>query len=153
MPCSCSAHSDSSSSHAAELAQCDYDTDAIVVHMGSFTAPAASGTAADSKLPPLTTTTDDSTPSGEEDSGGELPPAAPRRSKRASLEGRGKGRPVYLQLYSIAAPRMRRMPQHTQELQSCTAWCQPVRAKQGWVQVQKDYFQAPGADRLRGGSY
>jgi len=54
---------------------------------------------------------------------------------------------MHLQLYSVAAPKMRQLPQTTNQLQSCTAWMQPVRVKPGWVQVQKDYFQAPGVPR------
>lgn len=146
-------------SSSDQLSQRDYDTDALVVHMGGFIAP----TGGNSK--PLnqftTSTSDNSTQSADDDDGdaeglADLPPvsaaaaarAARRRNKRrASMEGRagssGKGR-VHLQLYSIAAPAMRRQAQHTSELGASSAWCQPVRVKPGWLQVQKNYFQAPG---------
>lgn len=119
----------------------DYDTDALVVHMGGFTAPATSRRSLGSHQgqPPLSAS-DNSGPSAEEDD-------ACEEQAPTGIDGRrrAKQRGMQLQLYALAAPKMRRLPQHSSELQSCASWCQPVRVKPGWVQVQKDYFAAPGA--------
>jgi hypothetical protein len=135
----------------------DYDTDAVVLHMGGFTAPAVSQqpAAGNSNRPQHLTSTSDDSPSAEDDDACEEPPPAgavgfqssslAKRGKwRAAMDVRGNQRVMQLQLYLIATPKMRWLPQHTSELQSCTSWCQPVRAKLGWQQVQKDYFAAPG---------
>jgi hypothetical protein len=139
---------------------CDYDTDAIVVHMGGFSviapssaAAAAAAAAANATTPRPHWTSEESSPSAEEDDSfcGDVPQAAAAAVQgKARQAGRGRGSPEHsreqvlqLQLYSIAAPKMRRLPQHTSDLQAL-GWCQPVRQKQGWRQVQKDYFQAPG---------
>lgn len=157
-PCAASSGgaNDSFSSSSTEEFPRDYDTDTIVVHMGGFKAPLPAPQPAD-RAGLMTTTSDDSTPSAEDDScdelaamaaaaaGADTGPGRGKRGRRKSLEGRGEGAKMHLQLYSIAAPNMRRLPQNTNQLQSCTAWVQPVRMKPGWVQVQKDYFQAPGA--------
>lgn len=121
----------------------DYDTDALVVHMGGFRAPATSqrGLGSSSHGQQPLSASDASGPSAEEeDDLCEEPASAGVDTRR-----RGKQRGIQLQLYAIAAPKMRRLPQHSSELQSCASWCQPVRVKPGWVQVQKDYFAAPGA--------
>lgn len=123
--------------------------------MGGFKAPAPTphSTPAVGAQAQHTSTSDESTPTAEdEDTCEEPPPAgasvngrsrlARRRAREAAA--RGKERSTQLQLYAAAAPKMRRLPQHSGELQSCSAWCQPVRAKPGWQQVQKDYFAAPG---------
>jgi hypothetical protein len=158
IPCSRSSRSDYFTSSSPDYLPRDYHTDAVVLHMGGFIAPAVSHqpAAANSNQPQhLTSTFDDSTPSAEDDDAyGEPPPAvaaafksssrARRTKRRASMDEQGKQRITQLQLYLIAAPKMRQLPQHTSELQSYMSWCQPVRAKPGWQQVQKDYFAAPG---------
>uniref|UniRef100_A0A383VNF8 Guanylate cyclase domain-containing protein n=1 Tax=Tetradesmus obliquus TaxID=3088 RepID=A0A383VNF8_TETOB len=53
-----------------------------------------------------------------------------------------------LHLYSIASPGMRRWPEHTQDLGAALAWAEPVNMKRGWAQLQKGFFQAPGARRM-----
>jgi hypothetical protein len=57
-----------------------------------------------------------------------------------------------LHLYSIASPGMRRWPDNTQDLGAALAWAEPVNMKPGWVQLQKGFFQAPGAQRQLAGS-
>jgi hypothetical protein len=140
---------------------CDYDTDAIVVHMGGFSVVAASSAAAAAAAAAAANgttvrpnwTSEESSLSAEEDDSfcGDVPQAAAAAvQSKARQAGRGRGslelgreQVLQLQLYSIAAPKMRRLPQHTSDLQ-VLGWCQPVRPKQGWRQLQKDYFQAPG---------
>ncbi|WIA21067.1 hypothetical protein OEZ85_005388 [Tetradesmus obliquus] len=53
-----------------------------------------------------------------------------------------------LHLYSIASPGMRRWPEHTQDLSAALAWAEPVNMKRGWAQLQKGFFQAPGARKM-----
>uniref|UniRef100_A0A383VLE1 Guanylate cyclase domain-containing protein n=1 Tax=Tetradesmus obliquus TaxID=3088 RepID=A0A383VLE1_TETOB len=53
-----------------------------------------------------------------------------------------------LHLYSIASPGMRRWPEHTQDLGAALAWAEPVNMKRGWAQLQKGFFQAPGARKM-----
>lgn len=143
----------------------DYESDAIVVHMGAFAAPPLLGPSNSKDPQAVPTTTDDSNPSGDDDDSCEEPPpvlsaqqqaaAASRgadkstaRSQRASRRGQEakQDKKHLVQLYSIAAPGMRRLAHDTTELSLCTAWCQPVTARSDWSQVQKDYFQAPGED-------
>lgn len=119
----------------------DYDNDALVVHMGSFEVPALS-------LP-------DDSPTGKS-------PAAQRGSIELVIES-GRSRSITklekdadrqavaaaasvepLQLYSVAAPGMRKPPENTQDLVHYKGWCEPVNMKTGWVKVQKGYFDAPG---------
>jgi hypothetical protein len=142
--CSFGGSGRASTGSGPEEQPCDYDTDALVVHMGGFTAPATSqrglGSSSSHGQQPLSAS-DASGPSAEEEDDLCEEPAPVGIDARR----RGKQRGIQLQLYAIAAPKMRRLPQHSSELQSCASWCQPVRVKPGWVQVQKDYFAAPGA--------
>jgi hypothetical protein len=150
------------SSSAGKEVPHDYESDAIVVHMGAFAAPALLGPSNGKSPQAVATTTDDSNPSGDDDDSCEEPPpvqsaqqqaATSRGANKATARGQRpsrraqEGRPEktqLVQLYSIAAPGMRRLAHDTAELSVCTAWCQPVRARPDWSQVQKDYFQAPG---------
>lgn len=153
--CSRGVRQDSFTSGSADEVPRDYDTDAIVVHMGGFKAPAPTphNLHSNGQQAQHTSTSDDSTPSAEDEDACEEPPPAGatadgrnRMARRRAQDAaaRCKERSTQLQLYAAAAPKMRRLPQHSSELQSCSAWCQPVRAKPGWQQVQKDYFAAPG---------
>lgn len=139
-PC-CSRGSNADAGFASEeLQPSDYDTDAIVVHMGGFLVTTPSSAAA-------ATTSGESSHSAEDDDscGGEPAAALAGKARRAARRtgNSRKEKTVHLQLYSIAAPKMRRLPQHTSDLH-LMGWCQAVQQKQGWVQVQKDYFKAPG---------
>jgi hypothetical protein len=153
---------DSFSSKTGKEVPHDYESDAIVVHMGAFAAPALLGSSNSKGPQGIPTTTDDSNPSGDdEDSCEEPPPVLSAQQQAAAARGAGKptarsqragrrgsqakpDRSQLVQLYSIAAPGMRHLAHDTAELSVCTAWCQPVRARPDWSQVQKDYFQAPG---------
>lgn len=125
---------------AAQDAQ-DYDADAIVVHMGCFEVPLLSE-ADDSK------DRASAAPQGKVElviDGGRtksISGVEPVTKERTAAGG--SLRKVQMQLYSVAAPGMRKQPETTQELAHYKGWCEPVNVKSGWLQVQKGYFDAPG---------
>lgn len=141
----------------------DYDNDALVVHMGAFEPPAqavhqrkhteAPGATSDSSLP--------STPASEDEARDTAGPLAGKDVAAAGGDGgeaaggrgvsdsKGKRTIVLrkakvLQLYAVAAPGMRRVPNTTQDMAQCLSWGAAVAIKPKWTKVQKGYFDAPG---------
>lgn len=129
----------------------DYDSDAICCHMGAFLVPDA----------PVDAAPDDASASGKpQPHASSEPPDLPKAAAAAApatelqllltsfsnaRKSCHKVEQQQLHLYSIAAPGMRLPPQSTHDLSQLLGWAEPVRMKPGWLQVQKGYFEAPGA--------
>lgn len=130
----------------------DYDNDAIVVHMGCFEVPAPN--ADDSSGGHGTTDSLLAAMQPSADSQIELvvPRAAAAAAARSSAKQGGKhAQPQakqQLHLYSVAAPGMRQRASSTEQLSRILSWSDAVNMRPGWVQVQKGFWEAPGAHGL-----
>jgi hypothetical protein len=120
----------------------DYDNDAIVVHMGCFEIPAPS-TDDSSNHGGINTSVTGMHPSA--DSRIEL--VVPRSAEAAARSGKHSSQQpkMQLHLYSVAAPGMRQRPSSTEQLSRLLSWSDPVNMRPGWVQLQKGFWEAPGA--------
>lgn len=124
----------------------DYDNDAIVVHMGCFEVPAwsFSDDGSHGRSSPVQSQNIELVINHNKTcSVTPLESGSPSKERQPSpfLNAVGKEQ---LQLYSVAAPGMRKPPDNMEELVHYKGWCEPVNARPGWVQVQKGFFDAPG---------
>ncbi|WIA30200.1 hypothetical protein OEZ86_000292, partial [Tetradesmus obliquus] len=144
--------SQSFSSDALAQDHQDYDNDAIVVHMGCFEVPAPN--ADDSSGGHGTTNSLLAAMQPSADSQIELvvPRAAAAAAARSSAKQGGKhAQPQakqQLHLYSVAAPGMRQRASSTEQLSRILSWSDAVNMRPGWVQVQKGFWEAPGAREM-----